>query len=73
MRTVGYREAVEHLEGLCSAGEMRERIQRHTRNYAKRQETWFRADGRIRWYPVGEEGELDGIADRIADDFLSTF
>ncbi len=71
MRTVGYAEAIEHLAGRSTCAEMRERIARHTRNYAKRQETWFRADPRIRWFPVPEGGEPEGIADEIAAYFLS--
>ena len=31
-----------------------ELIKRRTRNYAKRQLTWFRADKRIRWLPADE-------------------
>jgi tRNA dimethylallyltransferase len=41
MHTIGYKEAIEHLEGLYTAKEMEEKIKQHTRNYAKRQITWF--------------------------------
>ncbi|NLK02123.1 MAG: tRNA (adenosine(37)-N6)-dimethylallyltransferase MiaA [Clostridiaceae bacterium] len=39
---IGYREAVAYLQGKYSLSEMREWIIIHTRQYAKRQRTWFR-------------------------------
>jgi tRNA dimethylallyltransferase len=42
LRAIGYREVVACLQGTLEAGEMEERIVAATRQYAKRQETWFR-------------------------------
>ena len=39
--TVGYKELFEHFEGRCTLQEATEKIKQHTRNYAKRQLTWF--------------------------------
>lgn len=41
---IGYRETVELLEGRLTPEEWEERILRDTRRFAKRQETWFRAE-----------------------------
>jgi tRNA dimethylallyltransferase len=49
LNTVGYREVFDMLEGVTDESTIVRRIQDHTRQYAKRQMTWFRADGRIRW------------------------
>jgi tRNA dimethylallyltransferase len=43
MRCVGYRQAWEHLEGLISRDELREKGLAATRQLAKRQLTWLRA------------------------------
>jgi len=43
MRAVGYRQVWEHLDGLTSFEEMRERILAATRQLAKRQMTWMRS------------------------------
>ncbi|MEO6928088.1 MAG: tRNA (adenosine(37)-N6)-dimethylallyltransferase MiaA [Casimicrobiaceae bacterium] len=43
MRSVGYRQAWQHLEGQLDAGEMRMRALAATRQLAKRQFTWLRA------------------------------
>jgi tRNA dimethylallyltransferase len=42
LKTVGYKELFEHFEGKLSLDEAVEKIKQHTRNYAKRQLTWFR-------------------------------
>ena len=42
MRTLGYREMADYLAGRHSWEEARERFHRHSRQYGKRQETWFR-------------------------------
>jgi tRNA dimethylallyltransferase len=41
-QALGYRELFEHLAGRCSREEALGRVQRRTRNFAKRQLTWFR-------------------------------
>jgi tRNA dimethylallyltransferase len=42
LKTVGYKELFDHLEGLYSLEEAIAKIKQHTRNYAKRQITWFK-------------------------------
>jgi len=54
----GYHEAAAHLAGERSLEEAIETTARRTRQYAKRQLSWFRRDPRIRWVPAG-----DGPAD----------
>lgn len=41
LRTVGYREVFEYLDGHISLDETIALVQRNTRHYAKRQITWF--------------------------------
>lgn len=42
LRTVGYKELFDYLEGKTDLNKAIELIKQHTRNYAKRQITWFR-------------------------------
>jgi tRNA dimethylallyltransferase len=44
LMTVGYSELFEHFEGRMTLAEAIDKIKQHTRNYAKRQMTWFRKD-----------------------------
>lgn len=57
LQTVGYREIFDSLEGKISREEAIEKIRQHTRNYAKRQLTWFRRDAEIKWLKEGENPE----------------
>lgn len=45
LQTVGYKEIFDYLDGTCSYETAIEKIKQHTRNYAKRQVTWFKNQG----------------------------
>jgi tRNA dimethylallyltransferase len=49
LQTVGYAELFDYLSGSCSLQYAVDKIKQHTRNYAKRQLTWFRKDTSIHW------------------------
>jgi tRNA dimethylallyltransferase len=49
LQTVGYTEMFEYFDGKISMPRAIELIQQHTRNYAKRQLTWFRKDSAYIW------------------------
>lgn len=49
LQTVGYAELFDYLEGKISFFEAVELIKIHTRQYAKRQVTWFKKDTSIKW------------------------
>ena len=49
LQTVGYQELFDHLDGSISYDRAIELIQQHTRQYAKRQMTWFKKDSSIHW------------------------
>jgi tRNA dimethylallyltransferase len=51
-QAIGYKEIVRHIDGQETLDEAVEAIKRHTRRYAKRQLTWFRADPRVTWLDV---------------------
>ena len=40
--TIGYQEILAYLDGECSLEEALDKLKQHSRNYAKRQLTWFR-------------------------------
>lgn len=49
LRTLGYGEAIAYLRGEISREQALELIKVHTRQYAKRQLTWFQKDPEIIW------------------------
>lgn len=48
-QAIGYKEVIEALEGRCTMDEAADEIKRRSRRYAKRQISWFRREGRVRW------------------------
>lgn len=54
LNTVGYKEIFEALDGQVSLEHAIEKIKQHTRNYAKRQLTWWRRDEEIKWIRVDQ-------------------
>jgi tRNA dimethylallyltransferase len=49
LQTVGYTEIFDYFDNKLSLAEAIERIKINTRQYAKRQLTWFRRDEDIKW------------------------
>ncbi|QJB42475.1 tRNA (adenosine(37)-N6)-dimethylallyltransferase MiaA [Chitinophaga oryzae] len=50
LRTVGYQEIFDYFDGTLSLEKAVEDIKTHTRQYAKRQLTWFRKDPDYHWF-----------------------
>jgi tRNA dimethylallyltransferase len=59
MQAIGYRQVVEHLRGECSLAETIEQVKIRTRQFAKRQLTWFRRQLDPEWIELkpGESPE----------------
>jgi tRNA dimethylallyltransferase len=55
MKSIGVAEMAAHLRGEISEAEVRDTVQLRTRQYAKRQRTWFRADPEVRWLDAGNQ------------------
>lgn len=55
---LGYRELVRFLDGACDLETTVALIQQHTRNYAKRQLTWFRRESWVEWVPADAWGPI---------------
>ncbi|SHN45197.1 tRNA (adenosine(37)-N6)-dimethylallyltransferase MiaA [Chitinophaga sp. CF418] len=66
LQTVGYKEVFDYLDGKLSWAEAVEQIIIHTRQYAKRQLTWFRKDKDFRWFEAG-----NGLLEEV-DQLLKT-
>jgi len=71
---VGYREIVAMLAGRIQPGELRDAIVRSSRQYAKRQETWFRNQLRVQTSEVGHQPDQVWMLDATesANDLAAT-
>lgn len=63
-QAIGYKEILEHLSGTLGLDEAIDLIKLRSRRYAKRQLSWFRRDGRVRWINL-DETDLDEAAELI--------
>ncbi|MEO7922118.1 MAG: tRNA (adenosine(37)-N6)-dimethylallyltransferase MiaA [Chitinophagaceae bacterium] len=54
LKTVGYTELFDQLDGKYSLSKAVEQIKTNTRQYAKRQLTWFKRDETMKWYSPGD-------------------
>lgn len=62
LQTVGYTEIFQYLDGEVTLPAATELIKIHTRQYAKRQLTWFRKDPDITWFdPRDSDAILDWV------------
>jgi tRNA dimethylallyltransferase len=63
-QALGYKELLEHLSGRITLDEAVAQIVLHTRQFAVRQERWFRRDPRIEWVTVHEDPVAE-VAPRV--------
>ncbi len=72
--SVGYKEALAFLQGRMSRSEAIERTMIATRQYAKRQLTWFRREPDVTWLSgFGHDPSVAGQATSLAVAFLAKF
>lgn len=61
LQGIGYKEIIMHLNKDSTLEESIDLIKQKSRNYAKRQLTWFRRDNRIKWIDVDEFEDFDSL------------
>lgn len=66
LHTVGYAELFDYINGICSRATAIDKIKQHSRNYAKRQLTWFRRDPEFVWFDAGSEHLIQDVI-RLAE------
>lgn len=64
-KAIGYREVMQHLSGELALNETIECVKKSTRNFVKRQLTWFRREPNVKWMDLSEKDSALAIASRI--------
>ncbi len=67
--TLGYRELISYLEGKMTLEEATQLIKRRTRNFAKRQMTWFRKETDIHWLDITDQHSLEAVSTLVCTMF----
>jgi tRNA dimethylallyltransferase len=66
MQAIGYRQVVEHLRGERSLAETIELVKIRTRQFAKRQLTWFRAQKNLEWIELKPDESAEWAVERLS-------
>ena len=69
LKSVGYSEIIDFLDSRISLSNATELIKKNTRQYAKRQMTWFKKDKEMEWF---SPAAIERIKERL-DDILLTY
>ena len=67
LNTLGYQEIKQYLAGDIKLEEAKELTILHTRQFAKRQRTWFRAYPEIEWFNVSAPDLLERVWQRVQE------
>ncbi|MEH2050199.1 tRNA (adenosine(37)-N6)-dimethylallyltransferase MiaA [Nostoc sp.] len=70
LNTLGYQEIKQYLAGDISLDEAKELTVLHTRQFAKRQRTWFRGYPQIEWFDADHSDLLENVWQRVKE-FIS--
>ncbi|MGI6733116.1 MAG: tRNA (adenosine(37)-N6)-dimethylallyltransferase MiaA [Anaerovoracaceae bacterium] len=67
MKGIGYKELIGYLRGEYDLSEAVRLIKKNSRNYAKRQMTWFRRYDNIQWFDITDDVDFDRSARQIIE------
>lgn len=67
LQTLGYAEILQHLQGDCSLSAAVNNIGLHTRQFAKRQRTWFRNRAAVQWFDADAKDLVDQVWQQVND------
>lgn len=70
IKSIGYKELYDYFDGHITLEQAKDQIKQHTRNYAKRQVTWFKRFNNAMWFDVSQT-DLEQILQQIVDEFNS--
>jgi tRNA dimethylallyltransferase len=65
MQAIGYRQVVEHLRGERGLAETIELVKTRSRQFAKRQLTWFRAQQNLEWIQLKRDDSLGMVTENL--------
>jgi tRNA dimethylallyltransferase len=70
-QAIGYKEILAFLDGKISLDEAIRLIKQHTRNFAKRQITWFKKERDVIWIDVEDFDKAYTEVKRLVGEFLN--
>ena len=71
MQAIGYRQVAEYLRGEQTLAETIDLMKLRTRQFAKRQMTWFRRQAQVKWMNLAPKDSAEGIAACLAQAYAA--
>ncbi len=69
-QAIGYKEMLAYIRGEGTLLQAADMIKQKSRNYAKRQLTWFKADDRVNWVEYDRDYDFDGLCQKATSFIL---
>ena len=69
-QAIGYKEMLSYINGEGTLQQAADMIKQKSRNYAKRQLTWFKSDERVRWVEYDRDFNFDGLCQKATSFIL---
>ena len=67
MQSIGYRQMVWYLQGTMDYEQAVEKLKQATRNFAKRQITWYKKMPYIKWLELAATPDYTNVVERICE------
>jgi len=64
-QALGYKEIAQYLKGKLDLEEAKEKVKKNTRNFAKRQMTYFRKNKEIKWFDSGSDDDIIAVFAKV--------
>ena len=71
LQAIGYKEILQYLSGELTLDEAKEKIKQRTRNFAKRQITWFKKETDVKWFDVQDSEKAKKEIYKIVEEFIN--
>ncbi len=71
-QAIGYKELIPYFEGRQTLEECVDKIKQYTRNYAKRQLTWFRKNPKVEWIDCQSLGNCKKIVNNVLESLFKS-
>ncbi len=71
LQAIGYKEILQYLSGELALDEAKEKIKQRTRNFAKRQITWFKKEADVKWFDVQDSEKANKEIYKIVEEFIN--
>lgn len=73
MQSIGYRQMVWYLNGSMSYEDAVDKLKQATRNFAKRQVTWYKKMPYINWLGLEPEPDYTDVVERICEKLVQKY